>query len=235
MNNPFRTGRGMVPAVLVLAAVACGDAAPEPETIPEENPSSSEPARTVIPGTSVLNPNITSADQMSALPGMDAEVAAGIVEGRPYLSPVALNQALSEHLDASEVAAVLERLFVPIDLNTATREEILLVPGVGERMAHEFEEYRPYEAMARFRREIAKYVDDEEVERLAQYVFVPADLNTATEEQFLAIPGVGDRLLHEFMEYRPYESMEQFRREIGKYVDDDELERLARYVTLGRG
>ena len=108
----------------------------------------------------------------------------------------------------------------------------MLVPGVGERMAHEFEEYRPYEAMARFDREMAKYVDDDEVQRLAQYVFVPADLNTATEEQFLAIPGVGERMLHEFMEYRPYESMDQFRREIGKYVDDAELARLARYVTL---
>ena len=39
-------------------------------------------------------------------------------------------------------------------------------------------------------------------------------------------------MLHEFMEYRPYESMEQFRREIGKYVDDEELARLERYVTL---
>ena len=39
-------------------------------------------------------------------------------------------------------------------------------------------------------------------------------------------------MLHEFMEYRPYHSMEQFRREIGKYVDDQELSRLARYVEL---
>jgi hypothetical protein len=46
------------------------------------------------------------------------------------------------------------------------------------------------------------------------------------------IPGVGARMLHEFQEYRPYESMEQFMREIGKYVDEGELARLARYVTL---
>ena len=31
---------------------------------------------------------------------------------------------------------------------------------------------------------------------------------------------MGQRMLHEFKEYRPYKSMEQFRREIGKYVDD---------------
>jgi hypothetical protein len=39
-------------------------------------------------------------------------------------------------------------------------------------------------------------------------------------------------MLHEFKEYRPYTSMEQFRREIGKYVDEKELARLGRYVVL---
>jgi len=34
------------------------------------------------------------------------------------------------------------------------------------------------------------------------------------------------------MEYRPYTSIEQFRREIGKYVDKDELARLERYVAV---
>ena len=39
-------------------------------------------------------------------------------------------------------------------------------------------------------------------------------------------------MLNEFKEYRPYESMAQFEREIGKYVDDEELARLVRYVAL---
>ena len=48
----------------------------------------------------------------------------------------------------------------------------------------------------------------------------------------LMVPGVGDRMAHEFEEYRPYQNIEQFRREIGKYVDEDEVARLERYVTL---
>jgi hypothetical protein len=39
-------------------------------------------------------------------------------------------------------------------------------------------------------------------------------------------------MLREFKEYRPYKTMEQFRREIGKYVDEKEVARLERYVTL---
>ena len=43
---------------------------------------------------------------------------------------------------------------------------------------------------------------------------------------------MGPRLLHEFKEYRPYDSIEQFRREIGKYVSEEEVSRLERFVTL---
>jgi DNA uptake protein ComE-like DNA-binding protein len=75
-------------------------------------------------------------------------------------------------------------------------------------------------------------VDDKELARLEQYVFVPINLNTASDEDILSIPGLGKRMLHEFKEYRPYKSIEQFRREIGKYVNEKEVARLERYVTL---
>jgi hypothetical protein len=39
-------------------------------------------------------------------------------------------------------------------------------------------------------------------------------------------------MLHEFLEYRPYRAMAQFEREMGKYVDDGEVARLARYVEV---
>lgn len=99
-------------------------------------------------------------------------------------------------------------------------------------MAHEFDEYKPYRAYAQFRREIGKYVNEDEVARLEQYTFIPIDLNTASDEDILSIPGVGQRMLHEFKEYRPYRSIEQFRREIGKYVNEREVARLERYVTI---
>ncbi|TDI36221.1 MAG: hypothetical protein E2P02_25785 [Acidobacteria bacterium] len=180
----------------------------------------------------VVNPNLAGKDELLRLAHLDENLVASILEQRPSIGMLALHELLQPMLSEEALEELYAQLFVPIDLNTASREEILLVPGVGRRMAHEFEEYRPYKAMAQFRREIGKYVDDDEVARLEQYVFVPIDLNTASEDDILSIPGVGQRMLHEFMEYRPYRSMAQFRREIGKYVDDDELNRLARYVTL---
>ena len=37
---------------------------------------------------------------------------------------------------------------------------------------------------------------------------------------------------HELKEYRPYQNIAQFRREIGKYMSDEEVARLERYVTV---
>jgi DNA uptake protein ComE-like DNA-binding protein len=61
---------------------------------------------------------------------------------------------------------------------------------------------------------------------------VPININTATDAEILRIPGVGQRMLREFKEYRPYTSIEQFRREIGKYVDKAEVARLEKYIVI---
>ena len=49
------------------------------------------------------------------------------------------------------------------------------------------------------------------------------NLNEATREEFLTLPDVGNRMVREFLEYRPYISIQQFRREIGKYVDEAQV------------
>ncbi len=180
----------------------------------------------------VLNPNREGEAELAALEHVSEELAVQIIENRMYLDMSSLHGFLSQSLNEEQLSELYLHLFIPINLNSASREEILLVPGVGERMAHEFEEYRPYTSMAQFRREIGKYVDDDEVARFEQFVFVPINLNEASEDDILSIPGVGDRMLHEFLEYRPYKNIEQFRREIGKYVSEEEVARLERFVTL---
>lgn len=190
------------------------------------------PAWAQVGRSGLVNPNLASQAELAGLPGVSQNLAKSIVEARPFLRMSSLQRIVQSSLDPEQAEALYRRLWLPIDLNDASRAEILLIPGVGDRMAHEFEEYRPYKALAQFRREIGKYVDDEEVERLSGYVFVQIDLNTASREDILSIPGVGNRMAHEFEEYRPYKAMAQFRREIGKYVDEEEVARLERYVQL---
>ena len=47
------------------------------------------------------------------------------------------------------------------------------MPGAGKRMAHEFEEYRPWKTYAQFDKEIGKYVGAEKTAQLAQYTLHP--------------------------------------------------------------
>ena len=180
----------------------------------------------------VLDANTASEKDLLSVPGITPPLAKAILDGRPFLTITRLDSVLGATLSRERRTDAYRRLFVQINLNTASDEEILLIPGMGNRMLEEFKEYRPYRALAQFRREIGKYVDDKELARLEQYVFVPINLNTASDSDILSIPGLGQRMLREFKEYRPYKVMEQFRREIGKYVDKNEVARLERYVTL---
>jgi DNA uptake protein ComE-like DNA-binding protein len=180
----------------------------------------------------LVNPDLANEKELLSLPHMNATLVKEIMERRPFLKMSDLNSFLAPSLRKEQLAELYGKMFVQINLNTATQEEILLIPGVGKRMLHEFEEYRPYKTLAQFRKEIGKYVDQKELARLEQYVFVPIHLNTASDEDILSIPGMGKRMLREFKEYRPYKNIEQFRKEIGKYVDKKEVARLERYVTL---
>jgi len=179
----------------------------------------------------MFDPNLATEQELAAVPHLSPALITQITAQRPFLSILDLDKVLGS-LSAEQRSEVYRKMFIHVNLNTASREEILLIPGVGNRMLHEFLEYRPYRGLAQFRREIGKYVDDAELARLVGHVFVPINLNTAPDSVILTIPGVGNRLLHEFKEYRPYRMIEQFRREIGKYVNEKEVARLERYVTL---
>ena len=180
----------------------------------------------------VLDANTATEKQLLSVPGLPPAVVKTILDRRPFLTMTDLDALLGQSLSREQRTDLYRRLFVQVNLNTATDAEMLLIPGLGPRMLGEFKEYRPYRALAQFRREIGKYVDDKELARLEQYVFVPINLNTASDADILSIPGMGQRMLGEFKEYRPYKAIQQFRREIGKYVDDKEVARLERYVTL---
>jgi DNA uptake protein ComE-like DNA-binding protein len=120
----------------------------------------------------IVDANTVSAADLAKLPHMNAELAKAVIAKRPFKTALDLDQALGS-LTKEQRTELYAKLFVPINLNTATDEEILLIPGLGNRMLREFKEYRPYTSLAQFHREIGKYVNDTELARLEQYVSVP--------------------------------------------------------------
>jgi DNA uptake protein ComE-like DNA-binding protein len=181
----------------------------------------------------VVDANTIAEAELVKLPAMTPAIAKALVAARPFDNITALNTfLLAQKLTQEQANALYRNIFVNINLNTATAAEIMLIPGAGKRMAHEFEEYRPWKSYAQFEKEIGKYVDAKEVARLAQYTFIPLNLNTATQIDFMTIPGAGKRMAHEFEEYRPWKSQAQFEKEIGKYVDAKEVKRFWRYMVI---
>lgn len=175
----------------------------------------------------VLNANLATESDLVAL-GLSEEVVQKLLAARPFLSMADFNSII----ELENTEELFKKIFVPFNLNTTEEKDFKMIPGVGDKMAHEFEEYRPYTSILQFKREIGKYVDEQEVARYLNYVFVPVELNTSSEDDIKALPGIGKKMTHEFLEYRPYKNLAQFRKEIGKYVDDKELSRLERFVYL---
>ena len=181
----------------------------------------------------VVDANTAPEADLAKMPHMTPAIAKALVGVRPFKSITELNTFLiGQGLKQEQANDFYQKAFVHINLNTATRDEILLVPGAGQRMVREFAEYRPWKSWAQFDKEIGKYVGADATAKLAQYCFIPVNLNTGTDADFMTIPGVGPRMIREFKEYRPWKSWEQFDKEIGKYVDAKEVGRLKRYVTI---
>ena len=184
-------------------------------------------------GKGLLDPNVAAEKELVALPHMTPAIVKAMIDKRPFMSVTDLNAFLLAHkLTAQQAEDFYRKAFVHVNLNTGTREEIVLIPGAGTRMAREFMEYRPWKTWTQFDKEIGKYVGQQETDRLKQYVFIPVNLNTATDEDILSIPGAGTRMVREFKEYRPWKAKAQFDKEIGKYVGPKETERLWRYVEI---
>ena len=158
-----------------LALTACSDGTEDATDATAEAGADAPATAETAAGTAVeagarLDVNTATAAQLAGANGVSPELADAIVAGRPYATVVDLNAGLRETLSPEAAAAVLVNVFVPVNLNTGTREEIELIPGMSTRMVGEFLEYRPYADMDEFNREIGKYVDEAEVARLRGYV-----------------------------------------------------------------
>ncbi|MGD0907059.1 MAG: hypothetical protein ABSA96_05730 [Candidatus Acidiferrales bacterium] len=184
-------------------------------------------------GKGLIDPNIAADSALQTLPHMTSAIVKDLIGKRPFLSVLDLNTfLLSEKLTPDQATDFYRKAFVQINLDTGTRDEFVLVPGAGNRMAKEFAEYRPWKSWGQFDKEIGKYVGQQETDRYKQYMFIPINLNTAGDDVLLTIPGLDTRVLLELKKSRPWKSKDQFEQEIGKAVGPKEAIRLSRYVVI---
>jgi DNA uptake protein ComE-like DNA-binding protein len=124
----------------------------------------------------LVDPNKVAENELAQLPNMTPAIVKTMIERRPFKTVIELNRfLLDQKLTPDQAKAFYGKAFVPINLNTGTKDEFMLIPGVGSRMSAEMAEYRPWKNSAQFDKEIGKYVGQQETDRLKQYVFIPAN------------------------------------------------------------
>ena len=166
----------------------------------------------------VVDANTIAEKDLAALPGMTPAIAKAFVAKRPFNSITELNTfLLGQGLTAEQAMALYPKVFVHINLNTATADEILLVPGAGRKMTIEFPEYRPWKTWAQFDRQIGKYIGGaENAQKLAQYTFIPMNANTAGDADLMTVPGANQAWVDKLKKGRPYKTAADLEKAVGK-------------------
>jgi DNA uptake protein ComE-like DNA-binding protein len=166
----------------------------------------------------VVDANTIAEKDLAALPNMTPAIAKALVAKRPFNSITELNAfLLGQGLTAEQAMAFYPKAFIHINLNTATAEEILLVPGAGRKMTIEFPEYRPWKTWAQFDRQIGKYIGGaENAQKLAQYTFIPMNANTAVDVDLMTVPGANQAWVDKLKKGRPYRTAADLEKALGK-------------------
>ena len=110
-----------------------------------------------------------------------------------------------------------------LNLNTASDADFMTIPGMTQRMVHEFTEYRPYQSIQQFRREMAKYVSQAVIADYEKYVFVPISENDSDAPTLQQIPGIDAAEAAALIAGRPYAARDAFVAKLSGMVSKDEL------------
>lgn len=139
-------------------------------------------------------------------------------------APTSATSSTAASPTTSSATASTEALGVKLNLNTVTADELLsTIPGFGNRMVREFQEYRPYTSIEQFRREIGKYVDDAQIAEYEKYVYVPITVNEADAATLQQLPGLEATEASDLIAARPFATNDAFLTALGAYVSADEL------------
>ncbi len=180
----------------------------------------------------IIDPNTAEDRELSAVAGLSPELVKTILDSRPFLSMAEFDAFLARHLDREQRGMIYLRLFLPININATTDDELRLVPGLGAHLLTDFKANRPFGSLATLNQEIEKYLPPKDAAQLAQYVFVPLDVNTASDEDLRTIPGMTPKLLANIRKHRPYQDLVAFTKAIRKAVSKKEAARLGTFVRI---
>lgn len=143
--NSAATTAPIAAATTAPATIAAADiSAPAATAVPV---ATTAPAATAVPPTSQakLNLNEVSGDQLlSVIPNFNSRMVREFSEYRPYTSILQFRKEIGKYVDAAQVAAYEQYVYVPVDVNQADSATIQQIPGVDATIADTLIAARPY-------------------------------------------------------------------------------------------
>lgn len=194
-------------SLLLLALVACGTT-----TTTTENDT---------PANSAVVEDTAAVDESAAeAPAAEAET---------------VSEDAAPTVEAAVEAVAAEPVVVEntkLNLNEASGDDFLnTIPGFGNRMVREFQEYRPYISILQFRREMGKYVDEATIAGYEEYVYVPVDVDESDAATLMQLPGVDETIADSLMAERPFGSNDAFLTTLATHVSPEQANAAAGYLT----
>ena len=186
-----------------------------------------------------FNLNTATEDQFRTIPGVGDQMVREFFEYRPYTGIAQFRQEIGKYVDERQVAAYERYVFAPVDSASVDAATLQQLPGLSEESAADLAGVGPYDSTDAFLTALGQRVSAKQLVLANDYLvtatgtdatWIKFNLDTATEAQLRTIPGVGDQMLREFLEYRPYSGIQEFRQEIGKYVDEAQVTAYEAYL-----
>ncbi|MFY9398124.1 MAG: ComEA family DNA-binding protein [Desulfomonilia bacterium] len=184
--------------------------------------------------------NTATAEQLKNIPGMDESLAQSIVDYRQANGPFSSVDGLSQvqGMDQQKLDSVKGYLTADkINLNTATAEQLKVIPGLDETLAQSIVEYRqvngPFSSVDDLSQ--VQGMDQQKLDSIREHVSTDKiNLNTATAEHLLVIPGLDESLAQNIVEYRqtngPFSSVDDLSQVSG--ITEDKLIIIREHVSV---
>ena len=186
----------------------------------------------------LIDPNFATEQQLQAalsiplvLPqGLtSANIIQEIVNGRPYPSMKHLDELLTRlGLKTTELKALYNRIFIPLNINAAAHEEFFMIPTMTANIERTIIEDRPHQNLSNLDEIGGPTLGNQ----LRKYVFVPLKLSTATDSDLQGIPGFQEAYLPIFNRYRQHRDIDRLIAELKELIRvDNEVSRLRLHFT----
>ena len=190
-----------------------------------------------------INVNTAKADELQKVPGMDQALAQSIIQYRdtngPFQSVDDLTkvQGISDQkLDSIQAYLTVEK----INVNTATAEEMQIIPGMDQALAQSIIQYReangPFQSVDELTQ--VQGIDDQKLQSMQDFVTAEKiNLNTASAEELQIVPGIDQSLAQNIIEYRqangPFGSVDDLSQVSG--MTEDKINTVRDHITVEEG